>query len=309
MDQKSTIFDDVFMTICERMPSLLIPLINEAFGTDYSEDEEIVPLRDEHHLPEKKIITDAYVRIRKEKYHIECQSNDHVYMITRMFEYDTVIALESKIDKGNFIEIEYPASCVVYLRGTEKKSRRKVLRLKFSDGSTHDYRPEIIEVAAYSLDEMFDKKLLLMLPFYLIRYESVLKKNDPDGTELQKLLEEIREISNCINRQAQGEGKVEFDVNLMGLTKKIANYLCMTADKNKERIGEIMGGKVLELESDRLRAEGRMEGREEGRAEGRAELCRNLIIKGMISYEEASRESGLSIEDLKKAVEASLSSK
>ena len=67
----------------------------------------------------------------KEKYHIECQSNDHVYMITRMFEYDTVIALESKIDKGECIEIEYPASCVFYLRGTEKKSRRKVLRLKF----------------------------------------------------------------------------------------------------------------------------------------------------------------------------------
>ena len=79
----------------------------------------------------------------------------------------------------------------------------------------------------------------------------------------------------------------------------------MTADKNKERIGEIMGGKVLELESDRLRAEGR----EEGRAEGRAELCRNLIIKGIISYEEASLESGLSIETLKKAVEKTMNSK
>ena len=154
-----------------------------------------------------------------------------------------------------------------------------------------------------------------MIPFYLIRYESVLKKNDPDDTELQKLLEETRKISNCLNSQA--EGKFEFDVNLMALTKKIANYLCRTADKNKERIGEIMGGKVLELESDRLRAEGRMEGREEGRAEGReegraegrTELCRNLIIKGMISYEEASRESGLSIEDLKKAVEATMNSK
>ena len=297
MDQKSTIFDDVFMTICERMPSLLIPLINEAFGTNYSEDEEIVQLRDEHHLPEKKIITDAYIRIRKDKYHIECQSNDHVCMITRMFEYDTVIALESMIDKKDCIEIEYPASCVVYLRGTGKASRRKVLRLKFPDGSTHEYKPEIIEVAAYSLDEMLDKRLLLMLPFYLIRYESVLRKNDPDSTELRKLLEETRKISNCLNRQAQAEGKVEFDVNLMALTKKIIDYLCRTADKIKERIGEIMGGKVLELESDRLKAE------------GRAEVYSRFIIKGMISYEEASLESGLSIDVLKKAVEIAMNSK
>ncbi len=225
-----------------------------------------------------------------------------------MFEYDTVIALESTIDKEDCIEIEYPASCVVYLRGTGKESRKKVLRLKFPDGSTHDYKPEIIEVAAYDLDEMFDKKLRLMIPFYLIRYESALKKNDPDDTELQKLLEETRKISNCLNRQAQGEGKFEFDVNLMGLTKKIADYLCRTADKNKERIGEIMGGKVLELESDRLRAEGRMEGRMEGHAEGCAEVYSRFIIKGMISYEDASRESGLSIEDLKKAVEATMNS-
>ena len=307
MDQKSTIFDDVFMTICERMPSLLIPLINEAFGTDYSEDEEIVPLRDEHHLPEKKIITDAYVRIRKEKYHIECQSNDHVYMITRMFEYDTVIALESKTDKGDFIEIEYPASCVVYLRGIGKTSRRKVLRLKVPDGSIHDYRPEIIEVAAYSFKEMFDKNLLLMLPFYYVRYEDDIKKNDPDCAELQEPFNETKEMMNHINDQA--EESIRTDLNLIDLVNKVLDYLCRKADKNRERFGEIMGGKVLELASDRLRAEGRMEGRMEGRSEGCAEVYSRFIIKGMISYEEASLESGLSIETLKEAVEAAMNSK
>ena len=101
------------------------------------------------------------------------------------------------------------------------------------------------------------------------------------------------------------DGSREFDLNLTDLINKIMAYLCRKSDKNRERLGEIMGGKVLELASDRLRAEGRMEGREEGRAEGRAEGR----IKGMISYEEASRESGLSIEDLKKAVKASLNSK
>ena len=110
-----------------------------------------------------------------------------------------------------------------------------------------------------------------------------------------------------INNQAAES--IRTDLNLIDLVNKILDYLCRKADKNRERFGEIMGGKVLELASDRLRAEGRMEGREEGRAEGRAELCRNLIIKGMISYEEASLESGLSIDDLKKAVEATMNSK
>lgn len=39
----------------------------------------------------------------------------------------------------------------------------------------------------------------------------------------------------------------------------------------KERLGDVMGGKILTLKSEELRQEGRTEGRTEGRAEGRAE--------------------------------------
>jgi predicted transposase YdaD len=45
----------------------------------------------------------------------------------------------------------------------------------------------------------------------------------------------------------------------------------------KERIGETMGGKVLELESERLIKKGRREGRREGRQEGRVAERKNMI--------------------------------
>ena len=38
--EHSTIFDDVFRTIAQKMPQLLIPLINEVFHTSYSEEEQ-----------------------------------------------------------------------------------------------------------------------------------------------------------------------------------------------------------------------------------------------------------------------------
>ena len=34
-NKHNTIFDDVFRTMIQKMPKLLIPVINEAFGTDY----------------------------------------------------------------------------------------------------------------------------------------------------------------------------------------------------------------------------------------------------------------------------------
>ena len=47
--ESSTVFDDVFRTMLEKIPEIMIPLINEVFRTDYPEDEEIVQLKNEHY--------------------------------------------------------------------------------------------------------------------------------------------------------------------------------------------------------------------------------------------------------------------
>ena len=49
MHNDNTIFDDVFRTMLEKMPQLVIPVINEIFHTSYSEEEEIDQYRNEHH--------------------------------------------------------------------------------------------------------------------------------------------------------------------------------------------------------------------------------------------------------------------
>lgn len=41
-NKNNTIFDDVFRTMLEKMPGLVIPLINEVFGTAYPEDTPII---------------------------------------------------------------------------------------------------------------------------------------------------------------------------------------------------------------------------------------------------------------------------
>lgn len=68
----STVFDDVFRTIAQKLPQLLIPLINEVFHTNYSEDEDFEQLRNEHYEKYGKIITDSIIRIGRHIYHLEC---------------------------------------------------------------------------------------------------------------------------------------------------------------------------------------------------------------------------------------------
>ena len=104
----STIFDDVFRTIAQKMPQLLIPLINEVFHTSYSEEEHFEQLRNEHYEKYGTVITDSIIRIGNHIYHLECQSSKDKTMVIRMFEYDismrssTLLMKMTKSGKLNF---------------------------------------------------------------------------------------------------------------------------------------------------------------------------------------------------------------
>lgn len=56
--------------------------------------------------------------------------------------------------------------------------------------------------------------------------------------------------------------------DLTKLIIKIADYIFREDDNVRKGIGDIMGGKVLELESERLKAEGKAIGRAEGEVIG-----------------------------------------
>ncbi len=258
--KKGSVFDDVFRTICERMPFLLIPLINETFGTNYPMDAEIVQLRNEHHFLNNKLISDAYVTINGDAYHLECQSTDMRIMIVRMFEYDLMIALEGKRETKEGYEIEFPKSCVIYLRGLKGSGRGLVLKVKFPDGSVHNYAVETAEVERYSTEEMFEKKLLMFLPFYILRYE----KNLPTGKaqdkkKLELFLEEFGKIRKRMEETPECNNP-ECYVRLVELIIKVSDHVCGTKKKAKKGVREAMGGKVLILQSDKMQEEARLEG-------------------------------------------------
>ena len=71
---RSPIYDSVFKTMAEKMPELLVPLVNEAFGTAYPEDAPVTRLGEEHAGKRKRIV-DAAFRIEGRTFHIECQSS------------------------------------------------------------------------------------------------------------------------------------------------------------------------------------------------------------------------------------------
>ena len=252
----NTIFDDVFRTMIEKMPYLAVPLINEVFHTSYPEDVKITQLRNEHQQKDGEIITDSCLLIGKKMYHIECQSTDDTTMAIRMIEYDFAIAVENAEKQGRRYRIEFPRSCVLFLRSSGNTPDYLEADVIFPDGKTHVYSIPAIKMADYTKDHIFEKNLLMLLPFYIMRYEK--KKHDmrKDLELLQILLDEYDEIRINLEKELTETGKAELYTNLTKLIVKIADHIFEKEEDIRKGIGDVMGGKVLELESERLKADG-----------------------------------------------------
>jgi hypothetical protein len=243
------IFDSSFATMVEEFPTLLIPVINEVFGTNYSKNDSIILSRDRHHKKKGYIETDVLVEICGMRYHIECQSYEDGTMRIRMLEYDLAIAIENTKHNKDYEEVTFPKSCVLQLRSKENAPDKLKVKLNFQDGSSAEYSVPVVNVNDYSYKEMFDKKLLMLIPFYIMRYEDVIKDNDEK--ELSKLYEDTVEILEKLRTHEKTETAYTLIV-IVEMFEKICYYISRGNNVCDERMDEIMSDNPLNLESIKI---------------------------------------------------------
>ena len=303
----NTIFDNVFRTMLEKMPELVVPLINEVFGTNYPADIAVEQQRNEHQTKNGEKITDSRLKIADKIYHIECQSTGDAEMVIRMIEYDFAVSLETKqIENGRY-KIYFPHSCVLYLRG---KGRKDTLGMDIimPDGRVIKYELPAIYIERYTQDVIFQKKLLFFLPFYVIRYEKSREDIEKDPEKLQKLLDEYVTISRRLEESLLENGKEALYRYLVEVILKIADYIFSDSEKTKKGVDRAMGGEVLELKTDKLINEIRQDVKEEVKAEVKEEvktetkekivIC--MLKRGKSTLEEIAADTQMPIEQVER---------
>mgnify|MGYP000853365425 CR=1 FL=1 len=166
--------------------------------------------------------------------------------------------------------MDFPRSCVLYLRNSRNTPDFLEVDVVFPDGGCHLYRVPAIKVENYTKDKIFEKSLLMLLPFYIMRYEKRGHEMSEDPQLFQELLNEYEVIRSKLEAEITESGRSELFSDLIGLITRISDHIFRNEEKVRKGIGETMGGKVLELESERLRAEGKVLGESIGEARGEA---------------------------------------
>ena len=159
---------------------LVIPVINEAFGKNYTGRERIFLNPNEHYINqqdggEQKRITDSAFTIitddgRRDKYIFECQSTADGTILVRIFEYIMQEALDSGEVSNNQLTVTVSNATVLFLRSNDNTP--DVMKIVINTpGGTVNFDVPVIKMNSYTLDDIFGKGLYFLLPFYIFNFE------------------------------------------------------------------------------------------------------------------------------------------
>ena len=273
----TTPYDDALRVELEKMPRVMIPLINEAFNKQYDPGTTLVQFKNEHMMFGRKAITDSHlyvgeITVENHHYHFECESSGKEISI-RMAEYDLMIALEGIKETSEGIhQILLPSSAVLYLRYPASIQEYSILRLTNARGESLDHWIRNIRVTDYTEEEIIQKKLYALFPFYFFRYEKIFCKMEIDEELREKTLGEYLKVIEAMEKGIKelSDSSITFAI-LLELAGKVSVSLLKKHKKTKERMKEIMGGNLIKLKTIEMYEAGKAEGMAAGKAAGKAE--------------------------------------
>ena len=123
------------------------------------------------------------------------------------------------------------------------------------------------------MDRIFEKRLLILLPYHILRYEHFLKHNGTNSKKVKHLLDDFREINRRLEDASEKEQKSHLYMDMIVLIEKIADYIIPEDNAIRKGLGEIMGGKILKLRSEELLEQSEAR----GEARGRIDAIQNMI--------------------------------
>lgn len=287
----ATPYDDVFRTLLNDCSTLIIPVINEIFGEHYKGDETVMFYPNEHYIngqdgSEQKRITDSCFILKGatwKKYHLECQSNGDSSMLVRIFEYDTQIALDDGVISDNVMYVEFPNSAVLFLRADKTVPDTMKIKISTPKGEI-SYNIPVMKTQVYSIGQIFDKKLLFLIPFYIFTHESNFVEYDTNASECEALKEEYGYIKSRLDELCRtGEINEYTKCTITDMSNKVLENIANKYPNVKKGVKEIMGGQVLDYEAKRILNKGIEKGIEQGVEKGRKEKETELIKKMLIN--------------------------
>ncbi|MCD8015889.1 MAG: hypothetical protein LUG99_22580 [Lachnospiraceae bacterium] len=287
------LWDEILRKEVFTMPFLIFPLIYEVHGQYYPKDTTIVPFGTEYSVERvqtkdiSSIRADTSFWITVWLYHFECEIGTDPEIEHRTFEYDTQAALACS--KNQLVKdpksLTFPYSAILFLKPGIRKPDRLTCRIQLStytaDASSQtssrtdtanrtyedktavaphtdtkyvDYEVAAVKVQSYTIQQIRERQLYILIPFTPLRFRPMLKKIREEKYDVEsaklKLTNYFQEIIIILNK-AVAEGYLN-ENNRKDILSLLRKAMIRVFYKNDELLSEVirMTTPLLELPSE-----------------------------------------------------------
>ena len=270
-------YDDGIKKMVSEAVGTVPGLINEMYkryGIHLTGEESYELLATEHYITEqngkqRKIISDVWIKSGRLMFHFEGESSANRMDVYRMYEYATITAVKYAQRKKSGIII-YPYQGVIYLRSNSNTPDVLAETIDLPFNRREEYKVPTLKVADYSAEDIVNKRLFFLMPFYIFNYEDAIKKGNKDI--LKRLDSELLSFNESLE-EALEEGILSV-IDIRTISDVFYSVL-INITKNYETTGkeilEKLSGTLLNYPCENAFNEGEEKGREEGRKEGSVE--------------------------------------
>lgn len=177
------------------------------------------------------------------------------------------------------------------MRHTKNTPDKLKIKIETPEGVI-SYTIPIMKVKKYKINDIFQKKLFFLIPFYIFSFETELDSIAKNNEKLILLKEEYSKIRRHLDKCCEQKDLSEYTKRtIIKMTQNVVNSLAKDYDIIQKGVVESMGGKILEYEEKDILNRGRQEGRQEA--------AQNLIKKGILTLEEIAECCGLTLAEVK----------
>jgi hypothetical protein len=258
MQKKTPDYDNVFKTMKSKHKRLFISVINDTFGKNYPMDTQIETLPSEGYLTESETadgskdieeqISDFVIKIGSDVYLLECQSYDDGSMAIRIAEYAFIVARQFATWDVGQATIPMPRFSIIYVKKTDRTPKKTTITFTFPDGQKVIYESENVILEEFTKEYIVEKRLFPYIPFYIARYERELTAEG----NIENAVKDLEYFRNeMVRLHKEKELSDDEIVDLMGFVNTIITHIT-NGNQNEERLVRVMGGTVIETESEKI---------------------------------------------------------
>ena len=276
--------------------------MNEAFGERFTQDAEVALLNNKHVVRRTDDsldrrdsdmvveLTEMFGELVKKVYMFECETWYDKTIVFRIAEYGSSVAIETAEITDEGVVLNIPNSAVIFLHPNGKIPQMLKVTYRGPNGDEMSYGVPTLQIKNYTVEELFEKRLLILLPFYLFRFANEFDEMEGNVERRKAVNEALSDINQRLEELKNDDGIDAYQkMTIQSLLKRVSDRLVARYENLKKEVDEIMSGAIARTQADEILEQGQEKGMNNAMA-----LFSFLFDNGRVEEaQKASKDPGL----------------